>query len=218
MDTGEALGIRLATHDETALADVYAAYAPSVLAFLRRHVGPNEAEDVLQKTFLDVWRHADRYDPEKRFSAWLYTIAHRRAIDTLRSRRYKVVDVDTVRDLVGEDGRETADRFADAADVRATLSRLSGVDREVLVLAYYEGLTQVEIAKRLGLPLGTVKSRVLRAMRRMAILMRETDAFETKSSKSGPSKTRPSKTRSSKSGSLNPGSLKTGLRESRLAG
>ena len=113
---------------------------------------------MLQKTFLDVWRFAGRYDPEKRFSAWLYTIAHRRAIDTLRTRRYKVVDVDTVRDLMGEDGRETAERFADAADVRAALARLSALDQEVLLLAYFEGLTQVEMAVRLDLPLGTVKS------------------------------------------------------------
>ncbi|GAB2762387.1 sigma-70 family RNA polymerase sigma factor [Nocardioides salsibiostraticola] len=198
MDTGEALGIRLAARDETALADIYATYGPSVLAFLRRHVGSNEAEDVLQRTFLDVWRHADRYDPEKRFSAWLYTIAHRRAIDTLRSRRYKVVDLEAVRDLVGEDGRDTAERFADAADVRATLLRLSEVDQEVLRLAYYEGLTQVQIAKRLDLPLGTVKSRVLRAMRRMATLMREADAVETGSPTTGP--------------------LTMGMRESSLAG
>ena len=198
MDTGEALGVRLASRDETALADIYATYGPSVLAFLRRHVGANEAEDVLQRTFLDVWRHADRYDPEKRFSAWLYTIAHRRAIDTLRSRRYKVVDLETVRDLVGEDGRETADRFADAADVRAALSRLSAVDQEVLLLAYFEGLTQVEMAQRLDLPLGTVKSRVLRAMRRMATLMRESERFETERFETGV--------------------LQTGMRENRLAG
>lgn len=178
MDTGEALGVRLASRDETALADIYAMYGPAVLAFLRRHVGPNEAEDVLQRTLLDVWRHADRYDPDRRFSAWLYTVAHRRAIDTLRSRRYKVVDLETVRDLVGEDGRETADRFADAADVRAALSRLSELDQEVLQLAYFEGLTQVEMSRRLDLPLGTVKSRVLRAMQRMATLMRENERFE----------------------------------------
>lgn len=176
MDNGQALGLRLAQNDETALEDVYATYGPTVLAFLRRHVGADEAEDVLQRTFLDVWRQAARYDSNQRFTGWLFTIAHRRAIDTLRTRRYQVVDVDTVRDLAGEDGRETAERFADAADVRAALQDLPEHEREVIVLAYYHCLTQREIADQMDLPLGTVKARAARGTRRLATLMRENGA------------------------------------------
>ena len=124
MDSGQSIGVRLARRDESALEDAYAAYAPSVLTYLRRYVGANDAEDVLQRTFLDVWRHARRYDPAQRFTGWLFTIAHRRAIDTLRTQRHAVVDVDALRELVGEDGRDTMDRYADAADVREALSRL----------------------------------------------------------------------------------------------
>lgn len=173
MDHGQALGTRLAQRDEAALEDVYALYGPSVLAFLRRHVGQDEAEDVLQKTFFDVWRHAGRYDSSQRFSTWLFTIAHRRAVDSLRARRHPVVDVASVRDLVGEDGRDTVSQLADAADVRAALLELPEHERDVLLLAYYEELTQREIAERLAVPIGTVKARAARGTRRLASVMRE---------------------------------------------
>lgn len=172
MDSGQSIGVRLARRDESALEDAYATYAPSVLSYLRRYVGADEAEDVLQRTFLDVWRHAGRYDPAQRFTGWLFTIAHRRAIDTLRTQRHAVVDVDALRGLVGEDGRDTVDRYADAADVREALSRLPEHERETLRLAYFEDLTQAEIAARTDVPLGTVKARSSRGLRHLAALMR----------------------------------------------
>ena len=172
MDTGQALGERLAHRDESALEDAYAAYGPSLLLYLRRFVGPDEAEDVLQKTFLDVWRSAERYEPHRRFSSWLFTIAHHRAVDTVRKRRDNVVDVETVRGLVGEDGRETAQRYADAAEVRAALGRLPDHERTVLELAYYGDLTQREIATRLDVPIGTVKARASRGTHRLAGIIR----------------------------------------------
>ena len=171
MDTGEALGHRLARMDEQALEEAYAAYAPAVLSYLRRFVGPDEAEDVLQRTFWDLWRHADRFRPTERLSSWIFTLAHRRAVDTLRGRRHQVVDVDALRDLVGEDGRVTAERYADAADVRVALSRLPEHERSVLVLAYFHDLSQTEIASRLDVPLGTVKARAARGTRRLRRLM-----------------------------------------------
>jgi RNA polymerase sigma-70 factor (ECF subfamily) len=178
VDSGQSIGVRLARRDESALEDAYAAYAPSVLSYLRRYVGANEAEDVLQRTFLDVWRHAGRYDPAQRFTGWLFTIAHRRAIDTLRTQRHAVVDVDALRELVGEDGRDTVDRYADAADVREALSRLPAHEQETLRLAYFEDLTQAEIAARIDVPLGTVKARSARGLRHLATLVRASRAEE----------------------------------------
>lgn len=173
MEAPASIGARLAEQDESALEDAYATYGPSLLAYLRRYVGPDEAEDVLQRTFLDVWRSARSYDPRQHFSGWLFTIAHRRAVDALRVRRQVVVDVETVRDLVGEDGRETLERFADAADVQAALQLLPTHEREVLDLAYYADLTQREIAERLDVPLGTVKARAVRGTKRLGALLRE---------------------------------------------
>ncbi len=171
MDGGRSIGLRLSQREESALEDAYAAYGPSVLAFLRRYVGVDEAEDVLQRTFLDVWRSATRYDRTQRFTTWLFTIAHRRAVDALRTRRHPVVDLDTVHDLVGEDGRETVDRFADAADVRQALDQLPDHEEQTIRLAYFEGLTQAEIARRLDVPLGTVKARSSRGLRRLAAII-----------------------------------------------
>jgi RNA polymerase sigma factor (sigma-70 family) len=167
MDPGHAIGERLARRDERALEEAYEVYGASLLAYLQRYVGPDEAEDVLQRTFLDAWRSAGRYRRGERFSSWLFTIAHHRAVDTLRARRHAVVDVDSMRDLVGEDGRETVERYADAAEVRAGLEQLPGHEREVLLLAYFGGLSQREIAARLDAPLGTVKARAARGTRRL---------------------------------------------------
>ncbi len=173
VDSGNSLGRRLAARDEKALAEAYAAYAPGVLAYVTRFVGADEAEDVVQRTFLDAWRSASRYDPQRRFSSWLFTIAHHRAVDALRSRRHDVVDVDTARHLVGEDGRETAQRYADAAEVQAWVQQLPEHERVVIELVYFAQLTQAETARHLDLPLGTVKARCSRATHRIGLMLRD---------------------------------------------
>lgn len=177
--TAQAIGVRLARRDERALEEAYAAYAPTVLSYVRRYVGHDEAEDVMQRTFLDAWRHAGRYDPRQRFSGWLFTIAHRRAVDTLRKRRHQVVDVDSLRELMGEDGREMVARFADAADVRAAVAQLPEHERIAVQMAYYDDLTQREIADRLDVPLGTVKARVSRGTRRLGEIIRAAEEAQT---------------------------------------
>lgn len=174
---GRAIGLRLARQDTYALEDAYVAYAPMVLAYASRYVGRDEAEDVMQRTFLDAWRNAGRYDPGQRFTGWLFTIAHRRAVDALRRRRHhQVVDMDSVREVWGEDGREMVDRFADAADVRAAVAQLPDHERVVVELSYFEDLSQREIAERLDVPVGTVKARVSRGIRRLGEIIRATEA------------------------------------------
>ena len=150
-------------------------YGPTVLAYLRRHVGPDDAEDVLQRTFLDVWRGARRYDPKQPLAGWVFTIARRRAIDTLRGRHPTVVSVDVLRDLVGEDGREMAERFAWAADLRSALAQLPEAQRQALELAYFEDRTQRDIARLLDVPLGTVKARMARGTKALGQLMADDD-------------------------------------------
>ena len=175
MEVVDALGPRLASGDEAALEECYALIGPTVLAYLRRHVGQDEAEDVLQRTFLDVWRSSNRYDPRQSLSGWVFTIARRRAIDTLRGRHPTVVSVDVLRDLVGEDGREIAERFAWAADLRAAMSRLPDAQRQALEMAYFEDRTQRDIAQVLDIPLGTVKARMARGTKALGELLTEDD-------------------------------------------
>src|SRR4051794_15175060 len=176
---GQAIGLRLARQEEHALEDAYSAYAPMVLCYVSRYVGHDEAEDVLQRTFLDAWRYAGRYDPSQRFTGWLFTIAHRRAVDALRARRHQVVDVESLRELSGEDGRETVNRFADAADVRAAVAQLPDHERVVVELAYFGELSQREIADRLDIPLGTVKARASRGTRRLGEIIRAAEQTTT---------------------------------------
>ena len=154
------LGARLAAGEEGAINDVYSALGPMVLGYLRRFVPRDEAEDVLQRVFYEVWRNRDRYDPTRSLEAWVLGIARKRAIDQLRRRH--------ANDLAGDDGRELAERYARANQVRGALERLPREQREVLALAYFGDLTQTEIADRLGVPLGTVKARAFRGLRRLA--------------------------------------------------
>lgn len=157
--------------DPTALHECYERYGRAVLAYLRRIVGSDDAEDVLQQTFLDVWRSRARYDPERALAPWIMSIAHRRAIDHLRRRgRHETMLVSLT-----EPDAATADTFveafAEAQTIGDALAALPDEQRETLVLAYYQDLTQTQISGRMKVPLGTVKARSARALRRMAELL-----------------------------------------------
>lgn len=118
------------------------------------------SEDAVQEAFLNVWRTASRFDAGRGSpSAWLFTIVHRRAVDAVRVQQrhtYSQVDEECVEGAEHEFG----DLDFSPRVVRAQLALLPRRDRELLVWAHYEGLSQSEIAQRAGLPLGTVKSRM----------------------------------------------------------
>jgi RNA polymerase sigma factor (sigma-70 family) len=105
------LGARLAAGEEGVIEECYAALGPMVLGYLRRFVAHDEAEDVLQRVFSEVWRSRDRYDPDRSLEAWVFAIARKRAIDHLRRPHHVTVPIDLVRDLAGADGREDADNL-----------------------------------------------------------------------------------------------------------
>jgi RNA polymerase sigma factor (sigma-70 family) len=165
------LRARLAAGEEGAIEECYATLGPMVLGYLRRFVPRDEAEDVLQRVFYEVWKNRDRYDPARSLEAWVLGITRKRAIDQLRRRHATIVPIDELRDIAGDDGRELAERYARASEVRGALERLSAEQREVLILAYFGDLTQTEIADRLGVPLGTVKARAFRGLRRLADIL-----------------------------------------------
>lgn len=174
IDDPQSLGRRLAT-DPRALKDCYAELSPMVLAYLRRFVPRDEAEDVLQQVFLDVWRSRDRFDPSRRLEPWVLNIAHRRAVDHLRrlSRSPSDPVVELPADVVDQDRgvQHFPEQFADAALVRDALESLPSEQRETLVLAYYGDYTQSQIAGRMGVPLGTVKARSSRGLRNLASVL-----------------------------------------------
>lgn len=165
------LGARLAAGEEGAINECYAALGPMVLGYLRRFVPRDDAEDVLQRVFYELWRNRGRYDPTRSLEAWVLGIARKRAIDLLRRRHANVVPIEELRDIAGDDGRELAERYTRANEVRGALERLPKEQREVLALAYFGDLTQTQIADRLGVPLGTVKARTFRGLRRLADIL-----------------------------------------------
>lgn len=170
METGtdlDELALRLAT-DESAVEQVYVLLAPTVLAYLRRLVPLPDAEDVLQRTFLDVWRSRAQYDPARSLTGWIMGIAKHRAMDHLRARKPDDPVAMLPESRHAGDGDDLAERFARSLEVRAALARLSPEQRQVLVLAYFEDLSLPQVAEWVGAPLGTVKARAARGLRAFA--------------------------------------------------
>jgi len=155
---------RIAEGDAEALGQLYDLYAGIVNALALRILrDAAEAEDVVQEVFVQAWRQGARFDPQRgRPEAWLFTMARTRALDRLRRR--------LARREAGEDGLPAgaaAPAPEAALSVRTALAALSADQRQAVELAYYEGLTQTEIARQLGEPLGTVKTRIRTAMMRL---------------------------------------------------
>lgn len=165
------IGERLNQGQPEALEDCYRTLGPLVMSYLARYVPQPDIEDVMQRVFYEVWRVHERYDPDRSLRGWVLGIARKRAIDHLRKRRDVVVPLDSMREITGDDGREVAERFVWADEIRTALDMLPQLQREVIELAYFEGYTQTEIALALDIPLGTVKTRTSRGLQRMAGLM-----------------------------------------------
>jgi RNA polymerase sigma factor (sigma-70 family) len=170
----ELIGVRLAAGDVTAIADAYTQLGPLTASYLRRFVPEDDVDDVMQRVFVEVWRAQARYDPTRSLEGWVLGIARKRAIDHVRSRRTTSVLVDEMPNLpaAGIDGRDIAERVVWGMEIRAGLATLSAEQRIVIELAYFGDCTQAEIATRLGIPLGTVKARMARGMRRLAAALR----------------------------------------------
>lgn len=173
-----ALVRRIAGRDQVALGELYDRYGGLVLALAGRVLGgTSEAEEVVQETFIQVWNQARSYDPNRSsVSTWLVLLGRSRAIDRLRSRRAgeragqaHYLQSPTHASPSGPGDvlfRERRQR------VREELAALPVEQRAVLELAFYEGLTQSEISESTGIPLGTVKTRTLLAMKKLRAALR----------------------------------------------
>lgn len=163
---------RIAGRDPQALADLYDRYARVSLALAGRILGDrSEAEDVLQIVFTRVWQEAGRYDPARgSATAWLLSLVRNGAIDRLRRRealqRATLHAIDQSASGSSSDAPEGAPAEEKAKLARA-VAELPSDQRQVIELAYFEGLSQTQIAQRLGEPLGTVKTRVRLGMNKL---------------------------------------------------
>ena len=175
-DVDDAL-MRVAAGDREAFATVYDALSARVFGLvLRVLVDRSQAEEVTQEVFVDMWRKAPTYDSARGSSiGWALALAHSKAVDRVRSsqsqrdrdERIGIRDSVAPFDVVSE----AADVRLEGKRVREALETLTEAHREAIVLAYYGGLTQTEIAERLQTPLGTVKTRLRDGMIRLRAAM-----------------------------------------------
>lgn len=156
------------------LREAYERYGGAVFAFLKSTLRERHAaEDVLQQVFLDVWRAADTYDPERAgLLTWIMSIARNRAIDHQR-KRVPLPSGDLLTEGEGGIEIDSAEALAERWSVAGFLSKLHPQEREVLRLRFYEDLSQTEIASRMDMPLGTVKMRMAGGLSRLREMMVE---------------------------------------------
>lgn len=166
------LVVAVANGSSEALARLYDRHAGTVFALAKRVVSlVEDAEEVVQDVFSQVWRDASRYEAGRATVAgWIVMLTRARAIDRLRSRKARPdlggVEPDAAPPLVSADNNpeQVTLTAEDVRSVRGALNVLPDAQRSLLELAYYEGMTHVEIAERTGVPLGTVKTRIRTAM------------------------------------------------------
>lgn len=177
MDAEVELLARLSRRDEHALAELYARLSANVYALARRMLrSPEEAEEVLQDTFVRLFNHAESFDPSRGSArAFIYTIARNEVLSRLRKRRARPTQAE------GWDVHDPATALAAPADadpldrvtVAGALARLEPDERSLLEQAFYQGYSHGELAERTGVPLGTVKSKLRRALLQLRAYLEE---------------------------------------------
>ena len=163
-----------------ALSELYDRFSPLLLAIARRILGSTaDAEEILQETFLQAWNQAEHYDSGRSsVSTWLVLIARSRALDRLRQRLSRDRVVAAVEaEPAAPDASGRSDEHVLIQErrkrVRSALAGLPVEQKQVMELAFFEGLSQTEIAERTETPLGTVKTRALLAMKKLRRELRD---------------------------------------------
>jgi len=165
---------RVAEGDDSALSELYDRYARQVYATgIRLLKDSHLAEELVQDAFTNVWRRAESFDRDRAsFATWLYRITRNRATDLDRRRRVRPSSAGE-EPLWNVSGGPNPEASVALWDIARSLSHISVEHREVLTLAYFEGLSQREISYRTGIPLGTVKSRTTAALRELRWTMED---------------------------------------------
>lgn len=179
------LAQRCAAGDLAALQRIYDRWHRQIFGLLRHMLGDyGYAEDVLQEVFYDFWRNAPRYEPARlSLSAWLFRIARNRAIDQLRrqaTRARTAAALGALPPPPPPDAEEAAWLRERNRQLHDALAGLPAEERRVLTVLYFGGLTQMQAASALGIPLGTVKTRCRRGLQRLAETLQGINADEAR--------------------------------------
>ena len=172
----EALVALVARGDEDALAELYDRVGRIAYGLALRVLrDERHAEDAVQEAFLQVWRSAATFRAERaKASTWILMLVHRRAVDLVRREERRQADPltdDSAAGIAPDDTDEAAWLRFERERVQAALKQLPDMQREALELAYYGGFSQSELAERLGVPLGTIKSRMFAGLARLRELL-----------------------------------------------
>lgn len=169
-DEDRDLARRFRAGDVEAVRRIYERYAGPVLTVAFSRLADRQlADEAVQETFLKAWRARASFDPERSLSPWLYMIARRTAADMARGERRRPVTTPLPDTLTAVDADPASARDPwEAWQVRCALRELGDEERELIRLTHYVGLTHSQIAERTGVPIGTIKSRLHRAHRRLA--------------------------------------------------
>lgn len=167
------LASAVAEGDRSALETVFQRFGGAVQSMAFRVLRDEVlAEDVTQDVFVSFWRAPTKFDPDRgSLRTFLMTLAHRRAVDTVRSEEARYRREERVPGDVQPDIDEQVWQSSLSDAVRAALSELPETEREAIALAYFGGLSYVEVAKRLGTPEGTVKSRIRNGMKKLSVAL-----------------------------------------------
>ena len=174
---GSSLLSAISRGDVAAFESLYDRYSSTLYALLLRILGnADDAQEVLQESFVKAWSNAKMFDAARGSeAAWLISIARSRGIDRLRSRRLRSdreneagIEISNVSGFVDrKTGDDAAIRSQTGAAVRGALADLPEAQRRALELAYFDGMSQTEIAEFLGEPLGTIKTRMQLGMKKL---------------------------------------------------
>jgi RNA polymerase sigma factor (sigma-70 family) len=167
---------RLSAGDRGAFDELYRRYAPSAYGLAYRLTGQQMlAQDVVHDAFMALWRAPEAFDPARgAFRTFFLSLVHHRAVDTVRREERLRKRTERAANLEPSTGEDPAEDVVDEAfmgvrrrEVREALATLPSAQRKVLELAYFQAYTQAQIAQELGIPIGTVKTRTLAAMRKL---------------------------------------------------
>lgn len=168
------LADRIASGDEQALREVYDRFSRPVFSLLLRHLADRAAaEDVQQQVFTEVWQKASRFDADRgSLLGWIMAIARSRAIDHSRKRVPEPKDPGRTAELAGQDpGQGEIDNLIDSFQFTQLMDELPDEEAELIRFRFQNELSQSEISERTGIPLGTVKSRMVSGLGRLRTLM-----------------------------------------------
>ena len=183
-----ALLLRIRERDERAIEALYARYSGPLYSLAYQVTGADRfAQEVVQEVFIAVWKDAGRFDPSRgALSSWLFALARHKAIDLVRKEsnvRKRTADVDLELREADDDVDREAWLNVRRDTVRAAITQLPEAQRTALELAFFAGLTHVEVAEKLDIPLGTAKTRIRTALLRLRDILgpsiSETDPRET---------------------------------------